>query len=96
MVSQAAATRVLQPGSGDPALFFHKDGEPIPSNYTAYGDVLSAVRKDKTSRWSRQNLTLQRGRLAARCATRRGTDGTHYFEVFEDAEKWVAETPNSE
>ena len=46
-------------------LFFHKAGEPIPSNYTAYGDVLSAVRKDKTHRWSRQNLTLQRSGLAA-------------------------------
>ena len=32
------------------ALFFHKAGEPIPSDYTAYGDVLSAVRKNKTNR----------------------------------------------
>ena len=47
------------------ALFFHKAGEPIPSDYTAHTSVFSEVRKDKTSRWSRQNLTLQRAGLAA-------------------------------
>ena len=47
------------------ALFFHKAGEPISSDYTAHTSVLSPVRKDKTHRWSRQNLSLQRAGLAA-------------------------------
>ena len=47
------------------ALFFHKAGRPIPSDYAAHTSVLSPVRKDKTHRWSRQNLSLQRGGLAA-------------------------------
>ena len=46
-------------------LFAYNDGEYIPSNYTAYTSVLSAVRKDKTHRWARQNLTLQRSGLNA-------------------------------
>ena len=40
-------------------------GEPIPSDYTAHTSVFSAFRKDKTNRWSRQNLSLQRAGLAA-------------------------------
>ena len=47
------------------ALFFHKVGEPIPSDYTAHTSVLSAVRKGKSNRWSRQNLSLQRAGLAS-------------------------------
>ena len=46
-------------------LFAHGNGEYIPSNYTAHASVLSAVRKDKTHRWARQNLTLQRSGLNA-------------------------------
>ena len=40
--------------------FAHGNGEYIPSNYTSYTSVLSAVRKDKTHRCAQQNLTLQR------------------------------------
>ena len=46
-------------------LFARSNGESIPSNYTAHTSVLSAVRKDKTHRWARQNLTLQRSGLNA-------------------------------
>ena len=46
-------------------LFARNNGESIPSNYTAHTSVLSAVRKDKTNRWARQNLTLQRSGLNA-------------------------------
>ena len=46
-------------------LFAHNNGDHIPSNYTSYTSVLSAVRKDKTHRWARQNLTLQRSGLNA-------------------------------
>ena len=46
-------------------LFARNNGESIPSNYTAHTSVLSAVRKDKTHRWARQNLTLQRGGMNA-------------------------------
>ena len=46
-------------------LFAHGNGEYIPSNYTSYTSVLSAVRKDKTHRWAQQNLTLQRSGLNA-------------------------------
>ena len=45
-------------------LFAHSNGESIPSNYTAHGD-LSSVRKDKTHCWARQNLTLQRSGMNA-------------------------------
>ena len=43
-------------------LFARNNGESMPSNYTAHTSVLSSVRKDKTHRWARQNLTLQRTR----------------------------------
>ena len=46
-------------------LFARNNGESIPSNYTAHTSVLTAVRKDKTHRWARQNLTLQRSGLNA-------------------------------
>ena len=46
-------------------LFARSNGESIPSNYTAHTSVLTAVRKDKTHRWARQNLTLQRSGLNA-------------------------------
>ena len=46
-------------------LFARSNGESIPSNYTAHTSVLTAVRKDKTHRWARQNLTLQRSGLYA-------------------------------
>ena len=46
-------------------LFARNNGESIPSNYTAHTSVLTAVRKDKTHRWARQNLTLQRSGLYA-------------------------------
>ena len=46
-------------------LFARNNGESVPSNYTAHTSVLSAVRKDKTNRWARQNPSLQRSGLNA-------------------------------
>ena len=46
-------------------LFARNNGESIPSNYTAHTSVLSSVRKDKTHRRARQNLTLQRSGMNA-------------------------------
>ena len=46
-------------------LFARNNGESIPSNYTAHTSVLSSVRKDKTHRCARQNLTLQRSGMNA-------------------------------
>ena len=46
-------------------LFARNNGESILSNYTAHTSVLSSVRKDKTHRWVRQNLSLQRSGMNA-------------------------------
>ena len=46
-------------------LFARNNGEPIPSNYISHTSVLSSVRKDKTRRWARQNLALQRSGMNA-------------------------------